>query len=607
MRRKKLFCKELYWNILRLQKIIIVAVTMIIFLGVPLMHALKKGESFLFFSYNIVLIGVTMTMPILLGLIFNYLYEEKGINALHGFPYTRPQLYVANMLAGYTVLIIPFLINGGLLLLIRVIMPETNIGMGQIIYVMASYIVMNCVLFTIGSMISMMVSSSILYVGLTYVILLVPSVVMVILTSILYPYFLVGYEANQRAYEFLYQLSPLLFAVTFFDRGQVGYWLTPALGFYYIAIGVLCYMFAITLYKKRPLEKSKEWVAFSGVHVLIRLLAAIIGSFVVGVFFMLITYAKSYEILLWLILCGAIGYVVATMFLDRSTKILKKCKVLLVYELMICLGFLGMKYDILGYQVYVPERETIKTVQLDSPVIEELKGVNPLVVREKDEVDRMIGLHERLRLNARAGVAEDSDDYQKVRISYMTEDGSVLKRYYWIPGDDLRELYEELSSFEAMRQVDLNKEKSALKGVNIMGIRGYVTVKEEDYFQLVKAINEDLGRITLDQRLGEEEVFNIRMRYGNEQCYLSINNYFINTIQWLRNKELYGEALFSIEAVKKIRVEKEGSMVEVTDQDIMLKILNNYSSERDTVRTVLVKVKTFSGEFIGYISPHILN
>ena len=401
--------------------------------------------------------------------VFSYLYQSRSVGMLHALPVKREGLFLTNYLSGLSFLLLPAVAVFGLALLAEAAKGCLNAGalglwLGcQVCYALFFYsFAVFCAMFT----------GHILALPAFYAILNGLATGLYVLVSAVLRQFVFGFsgiDGVERAALWLTPVAKLIDKVGAFrewdEAGAVvlairfqgfGYALVYALAGLVLAVLALC------LYRRRSLETAGDVVAVSWVRPIFKYGVGLCA----GLAFGSVLYAwlgwnlpqGAWTLLLFMLLCGAMGYFVAEMLLQKAFWVFQgswKGCVLLLCAMTAATAV--MELDLTGFERRVPDPDRVTSLTLHGPytapyddgravgldtsdpeLIRLVTELHRAVVEEKDAVDRdrsdFDGWYGDVTL-ADGTVLRDIQkaDSVQLRISYDLDTGAQVRRRY----DDL--------------------------------------------------------------------------------------------------------------------------------------------------------------------------
>jgi ABC-2 type transport system permease protein len=367
------------------------------------------------FQYDFpIQMGLIVTIPILMAVfLFRYLHVKQAADLMHSLPLKRGRIYHHYALSGVVFLVVPVVIVASVILFLHSVLDlnpyfETK----DIFYWIGITILVNLLLFTAGIFVAMMTGISAVHAVLSYIFLLFP-VGMVVLLFFNLKILLYGFPSDYYLNRDLERMSP----ITYFSvlERRPFHWDDAVL---YVILTILLYGLGLFFYKKRKLEAASEAIAFSKLRLVFKFGITFCMMLAGGMYFS----DFSYNSLGWTIFGYAIGtiigYIIAEMVLQKTWRIFIHFKGLAIYSSIIVL--LVMAIQALGiYENKVPEQDKIKNVLLtDNPNIflDQNKMYEhyyiPKSLKERNNIEAVRKLHKQIIADKKINQKGKNDQFR---------------------------------------------------------------------------------------------------------------------------------------------------------------------------------------------------
>lgn len=391
--------------------------------------------------------------------VFSYLYQSRSANMIHAFPVTRTELFVTNYLSGLALMVIPQLlaalatnlvIIGKANSMIWAVWAWFGITLGETIFFFgfASFIVM----FT----------GQLLAAGLFYMIwnfLYVATVALINVVGDLMIYGLNGQLISKIRHP-LFPVAYLLGNVGFYVDGSANIYHVQGISslLIYAGVGLIFAALAWYIYQKRRIECAGDFLSMKwtmpvfrwGTAIIVGAAGALCWTYLSGEYTSQNRMVTKFVI--FLVLCAAVMFFVAEMFIEKSFRVLKKR---IAVECVTCVAVLIvgvslLQFDVFGIESYVPQTEEIQHVALwgngnvnfeDASDVEKVRALHKLIIdHRKDQKAQMLnGVMEQTAVFDDAGemVLEENAYYSDyITITYTLKNGKNVSRYYRIVTND---------------------------------------------------------------------------------------------------------------------------------------------------------------------------
>lgn len=409
----------------------------------------------------------------------SYLYQSKSAGMIHSLPVHRGGLFVTNYISGLSMLMLPLLPVYLLTALVEVQKQVLDLGCltiwlgGTFLYLLFFYsFAVFCGQFT-GHVLALPVFYGIL----NFLVWGLASLV-----DVLFQNFVFGYTTADKFYDIVLWWCPLGQLI---DGVQVQYTYDELYnnilsleleGWEYMVTyalaGLVLAVLAYLVYRRRQMETAGDVVAVHWVKPIFKYGVAISAALSIGTgiyFWQFASLDIGIPALIGtMVAMGAIGYLIALMFLEKSIKVFQRKHLigLIPLSLVLALGGWTVDADLLGIEDYCPQAEQVASVSIqglnsapfDNGSYVNFDTENPQIIAE------VIGLHQAL-INEKESIAGNPYNYAydteersstRLRLTYTLNNGNTVKRYYQ---EVLltQEALDEAGSFASVAQLFLNQ------------------------------------------------------------------------------------------------------------------------------------------------------
>ena len=382
-------------------------------------------------------------------LLFGDLFQSRMCNALHSLPLRRECWFGSHVASGIAFSLLPNLV------ITLIALPIMRLGNGWISvfwWLLASELQY---LFFFGiAVLCVMLSGNRLGQLALYGIIQFAGPLSYWLVSMIYQPFLHGIKFSEVPFV---KVSPLVNISTMSDVLVIDYEkifntlgelenyqvnsVAPGNGWGYMAIcagvGILALTGALVLYRKRKLECSGDFVAFTAMEPVVTVIVTVFA----GVFFHL--FADAFGMNLRSVMLGTgmvLGFFGCRMLLERTTRVFRKkafifcgC-ILAIFGLTVLLTYL----DPVGVTRYIPETEEIESVTFSRSYSHGSHNGFPCTVTTAEEIEELRQVHAD-GISKEAGIqpGQTADVYSDelytnfdFRIEYKLKNGKTVNRFY---------------------------------------------------------------------------------------------------------------------------------------------------------------------------------
>ncbi len=381
---------------------------------------------------------------------WSYLHNARSVGMIHALAIDRKGLFVTNTLSGLAMLLIPYVVVGGLMSVIAVCCGAMHLG--AFLTTIGAVLLENLLFFGMGTLCTM-VTGNVIVTAVYYAVLNFAVPALDALVNMLATQFLFGLTSGTSEWSIWF--SPL---IALYDKVQLvypdaegvramypemqGYALIVIYGIVGIAMLALSYL----LYRNRRSESAGDVVAFVWLRPVFRFGIALVSALTLGfalyeIFWVSLFHEGRYEDMLPMAVCmmvgAVVGYYAASMLLEKSLRVFKgSLKGVGIACAVVAVLCVSVAVDIFGVERYVPDMEDIDSIQ----IIGDLDIRNCDAERFPDLCEDILELH--------TAIVEDKDyirthdgrwgedgeiHWESIRFIYRMKNGSQVERYYYLP------------------------------------------------------------------------------------------------------------------------------------------------------------------------------
>ena len=382
--------------------------------------------------------------------VWNYLNNSRSVGFMHSLAIDRKGLFVTNMLSGLSMLLIPYVIVGGLMCVIATCCGAMDIG--AVMTTIAAVILETLLFFGMGTLCAAVtgnvIAAAVYYIILNFAVPMLDSLIHLLATEFIFG--LTGSISDWSKwfapvislYDNVGEIYPEVNGV----RAQLpvieNFWVIVLYGIVGVAMLAASYL----LYRARRSESAGDVVAFSWLRPVFRFGIALISALTLGrmlyelfwnSLFSEGRYADMIPMAICMMISAIVGYYAASMLLEKSLRVFKGSAkgiaLVCAATVAICLG---VALDIFGLGRHIPEVENVDKVYISG-------HLDVVCDAEKypDLCADIIELHE--MIVADKNYIRDMDErwdwdgeevrWRSVTIEYTLKNGSTVERYYYLP------------------------------------------------------------------------------------------------------------------------------------------------------------------------------
>ncbi|MFC0189626.1 DUF6449 domain-containing protein [Fictibacillus aquaticus] len=382
-------------------------------------------------------------VPILLALVlFRYLNSKQSSVFIHSLPIKRPALLHHFTAAGILFLLAPVFITSVILLIMHAASnAESLFSITDVFQWAGQTLLFSLLTFVLSIFVGMLTGMTAVQGVLTVIMLLFPYGIS-ILVMVNLSYFLNGFANLFYMDRNLEILSPVLTAPVLLDG-----MLSKLQVLSYIVLIALLYTGSIFLYQKRRIESVSQAISIRGLQ----------PVFIYGVTFCTMLFAGLYYgetqnstswIIFGYIAGSMLGYLIATMIVEKTWRVAGKWKGFVVYAASAAALLFLIQLDLTGYEKAVPAEQDIQSVYVLDNYYEFSAPEDQIPYKKKlyskQNIQSVRALHQQIISNQEGKITAGHDT---IFIAYKLKDGEHLVREYNIRSretfkNELRPIFE---------------------------------------------------------------------------------------------------------------------------------------------------------------------
>ena len=547
-----LFNKGIYKSTLRRYAwgSVLYFIILFMFTGMSIMLTVDKADRYtswyMQYGKSLILNGEFLIIPLLLSiivptvaglLIFRFIHSGKASVFVHSLPVKREANFISSVLAGLTLMAVPVLLNGIILMLISVCGYYDFFTLTDcviwILYNFFSIFIMFsgvCFVSSITGNSFAMVVLNILF----HTILLVISAC----TGVVAEMFLYGFPNDNS---FINVVAENIFPARIMmlsDHITSGD-IIPLDIIIPVVVAAVFYVASVMLYKNRRIETAEDVAGFKCLNPVFKYLATLTGALVAFAAGYSFTEKNLSAFVLLVVIVSALTYFACEMLLKKTFRVWKCYKGYLVFAgffvAVICVfAFSGF----FGYEARIPDSSHVESVAVyDYYTYEEPFVDNPEVISDAISIHR--------QMTEKISMVPNRADYQHFHIKYKLKNGGELHRRYSVTEEEFRNIMSKL-----YENTDYKTSAEEIFSNNIRSTYAYIygtqsaNIDEPDKAQeLRECIKKDVYELSYEQLYNDDWSFSIGLEStaSNENgethlryIHQTINANFKNTIDWIK-------------------------------------------------------------------------
>jgi len=417
--------------------VFVVPINIIMILSNDYINKSALKDLFLFNNQEIQGILI-LTVPVVLAmLIFRYLQVQISADSLHSLPVPRSIIYRSHILVGVVLLILPILITGIIASTLNLLLDLGNYySINDVFSWMGITTLMNLTIFLTCVFVGMLVGISVVQGVLTYILLLFPAGITILLASSL-DFFVYGFKFIDYQLERLCPITRVLQGFNPVNERQMG----GVEILVYLVICLALLFLAEYLYKLRNLENANQAIAFTKLRNIFKY-GITFCTMLLGGFYFQVTQQTTAWVVFGYLIGSLTGYVVAEIMLIKSLgffKEVKNFKGYAVFGAVMLVLMLGIRFDLTGYEKRLPPLADVQQVYFNDNFYNynDLEKYQTGFFSEPSNVQNIYQLHQRLVKDKNTNYLTKSQRPKRSAIFiYQLSDGSTMTRGYEITYDE---------------------------------------------------------------------------------------------------------------------------------------------------------------------------
>ncbi|WP_108670728.1 DUF6449 domain-containing protein [Peribacillus acanthi] len=520
---------------------------------------IRNPFSYFFEIQYFMMIGVPLLLSIFL---FSYLHNKQAADFMHSLPVKRAKLFNQYLLVGIMLYIIPVLINGLLVLILRVTLSLQEIlTVQEVLAWIGITILFGLFIFFAGAVIATITGIAVFQGILTTIFLLFPTgIFMLVIYSL--KFFLNGFAYDYYMSSKVYDYSPILYATNWGrkDIGELAVWL------FGLAI-IVFYGLALWLYQKRNIESASQALAYPILRPIFTYGVAFCFMLTGGLYFG--ESKNSVEWLMFGYLFGSlIGYFVARSVIEKTWRVFnlvewKRYSVFLVATAVLYGLFL---IDFTGFEKKVPQLNEIEKVYMGDNLHAYLEGTEYgkiSLLSSKENIENVMALHKQI---AKLDPIKQSNYryFTHKYFVYEMKNGDRFVRQYRVLEDEKLDNYYkpiyESKEYKEMQSPILKVQIEDVDKITIIPnapVNKRLSVTEQPKLQAVlAALKNDMHGVSYENMTKKvEPSSNIEVLLSNgKRVYTDLYPYYEELIALLKESGDLDDAVVSSDDIEEIYI-----------------------------------------------------
>ena len=516
--KKSFFNLAIYLNNLKRFKWGSFLYGIVLFFAVPFMFLIEDMEylsnRFLPQTDNVpaILTDTYIILPILFAivvptvaavLIFHNVHSPKQSVFVHSLPVSRMENYISDVASGLTLMSLPVIVNGIILLIMSFSDYSVIMTPASVIYWMFLNLSVLFVMFSVASATAFLTGNAAVHIGLNVFAHILPMIVALFI-AIISEEFLYGFMTTENfvsneiithtpiVWLFAGAMNYRSFQMSIFSQGM--FWV-------YIAVSLALYVAGYLLYRVRKVELSGDVCAFSVFRPIFKYMAT--ASVAIFVFAILCeTDIAPVFAYIEVAVSAAIVYFACEMIINKSFKVFGSYKGLLVFIAASAAVLLFVaNTSVFGYETRIPDPQDI-----ESAAVHESYRFDNIVVSDAKLIENVRETHAKMLESIPRRTDRVFESGRIFYITYKLRDGKVMRRQYIVEKEIFDEALAKMFENEEYKQkvtgiCELNIENinEAKLYLDSSGMSWSKLLRDEDAVEFMRAVEKDISELSYNE------------------------------------------------------------------------------------------------------------
>lgn len=424
-----------------------------------------------------------VVMAIVCGVVmFAYLHSRQKVDFYHSLPISRTRLFVNNFLTGILLTLLPYLV-----MLVIAVACAFGMGFGAafdgaaVISALVSQMILFLTIYALSVLTTVICGNTVISLLLLAWVHLSPMLARFLFAGLCEKFYSTYYFAmSTENIQQTVRLSPLVemydingFSFNFLFTSRIGMEVPSAGGLLlaYLVVAVLATALALWLFRIRRSERAGVALAFSRVKLPLKVYMCLF----MGVAFGMVFGVIAGDFWFWVgLVIGTVltHWIVEIVYAFDFHAIFGKPLHLVVILAVLFAGMLCMKFDVTGYDTWLPARNDIQAVSVNGDASEMLS--------DESNIDAAYRLAE-IGCEANADALREQGNYQGITLRFQLS-GRTAIRYFTLPDDEeVNALAEQIYATEEYKRVTWPLFRVDLDAQDGQGISLDVFTNESSY------------------------------------------------------------------------------------------------------------------------------
>lgn len=379
-----------------------------------------------FFMFSVLLATVVPTVVTFLT--FDMFSSKRQSVFIHSLPCGRNSIYISTILGAFTLMAVPVVLNGCILMLISLFKYSELFSLYACFKWMAANLILLFIMFSISVFSTSLTASRVSLVLINAFLHIAPVMVAFSIGGVSSAY-LYGFDENfnELMNKTVEWMPATAFWIRYVNRDSILIENIFSFKSVIFSIGaIVLYITGLILYKKRNNESAGNFVAFKIMNPIFKYVICAFGVVVAFSVMNLSGFERGFYMVLLLFVISFILYFASEMVLRKSLKVFDAYKGYIVFGLVCIALNVFMQYTgFFGYEKRVPAKEDVVEVAIYSGYNQE----KPFTDNE-GVIEEAIKRHENIVESVPVLISRDQSNMSRITVEYKLKNGKILKRAY---------------------------------------------------------------------------------------------------------------------------------------------------------------------------------
>lgn len=478
-------------------------------------------------------------------LVYRFVHSKKASVFVHSMPVTRLGNYTSTLAAAFTLMGLPIILNGVVLMVLSLVKYNTLFDVQSCFVWIGVNLLTVFIMFAFSTFVAMLTGNSFAVVALNiFIYIALPLVGSV--SEVLLDQFLFGYAQNASISNAALKINPvanLSYMVTdIATESAIDYFSVAA----FALAAVLLYIVSFLLYRKRNIETSEDVAAFKILNPIFKYAVTFVGTLCFFALFSSYISEKPVVFVVMVAVLSAVIYFASEMILTKQVKVWHTYKGFIAFGVVFSLiiGFL-MFTSVFGYETYVPDVNDIESAAIYTYYYQDTEPFT-----DGTKINEYItDVHSALVDKGNITLLNSDNNGTRIHFVYYLKNGRSVTRAYRISNEKRDEIMEKLYQYPEYKYACEEVFRNDVKDIMYVEINGKEikgTVSElNEFFECLKRDTAKLSYADMHLFDDADYIGHCFIEYTFEDKISRIKSYGINatitkkheeTLKWLEDK-----------------------------------------------------------------------